>query len=486
MEFTEKNPVLNIVRKFFWSRNYPLCLLAVAVISHISGLDLVGYTIFALCGVFINLFLSDTRPMFPTFIIGGTCTSAINAFGKGEASAFYSSPFTLVTLFSLGALVVISMIAHIVLYKRYRGAWAKLKSPVALSIAVLCVAIMLGGVGSNYYDANAVIVPLVFTALIVAVYLYTKLCIDKREDNIDYFAYCILLMGVGVACQVLSFYAFNYRGQELDSAWKDSLLLGAYVSNSAGEMIVITLPVFFYFASKRSKGWLYVIGAIVMVGVVALTLSRASLLFAVPVFIFGLVWCCFRSKSVKFFRIFTLSCVCLGVVAVIGFFALGGLDKLGGFFGDTGLADRGRFSLWSQMLTVFTQFPLLGGGFSALYQLNNHAQGSVNIYTALAHNTIFQMIGSCGIVGILAYVFHRYITVRLFTKRFSADRLFMGVTALTLILIGLLDQIFFFPHFIILYALVLGISEIDYDGTAEKTKEKSEVVEETADNTAKN
>ncbi|MBR2988967.1 MAG: O-antigen ligase family protein [Clostridia bacterium] len=482
MDVTEKNPVINMARKFFWGRTYPLVLLVIALVSHVSGLDLAGYAIFSLCAIFINLFLNDARPLVPTVLIGGTCTSAINAFGKGVASDFYSSPFVLGALVTLGALVVASMIAHMIIYKTYRGAWAKLKkSPIAIGILALVVAMLLGGIFTPYYDHNAIIVPGVYAVIIIPFYLYFRLNTTKREDTIDYLAYSLMIAGIGVACQVLAFYGFNYRGGELGSEWKDSMLLGAYVSNSAGEFIVITLPVYFMFASKRSHGWMYILGACLMLCVVALTLSRASLLFAVPVFIFGLLWCSFKGKNKKFSRIFTACCVVLGVAVIIVFFVLGGLEKLGGFFGDTGFADRGRFSLWKQMIESFCSFPIFGAGFSVLYQLNNHASGNVNLYTALAHNTIFQMIGSCGVVGILAYAFHRFTTVSLFVKRFNADRLFLGVVTATFALISLLDQIFFFPQFVILYAMLQAFSENDYDYIEEEIN-KTEIEIKTEEN----
>ncbi|MBE5733107.1 MAG: O-antigen ligase family protein [Clostridiales bacterium] len=465
MEIKEKS-VLNILRKFLCSNYYPIALTLIAVICHVAGLDVPGYIIFSLCGIAINLFLSDCRPIIPTFIIAGTCTSAINAFGKGEASSYYSSPVVLSLLVVAGALVIISAIAHIIIYKSYRGLWAKLKkSLTALGIAILCVAMLVAGLFSGYIDLNAFIISGTFVAILVALYLYILCTISKRSDNIDYVALCIMLMGIAIACQVLSFYAFNFRGQALDSAWKDSLLLGAYVSNSAGEMMVITLPVYFMFAYKKKHGWAYILGAVAMFGVVLLTLSRASMLFAVPVFIFGLVWCCFKGNYKKFSRIFTCGCIVVGIAVVALFLIKGGFEKIGGFFGDTGLADRGRFSLWSQMIECFKQFPIFGAGFSVLYQLNNHASGNVNLYSALAHNTIFQMIGSCGIVGILAYAFHRFTTIKMFVKKYNSDRLFMGITMLTFLLLALLDQIFFFPHFIILYAILLAISEIDYTQT---------------------
>ena len=40
------------------------------------------------------------------------------------------------------------------------------------------------------------------------------------------------------------------------------------------------------------------------------------------------------------------------------------------------------------------------------------------------HNTIIQMIASCGVVGILAYIFHVAQGVVLMFRRFSIERLF--------------------------------------------------------------
>ena len=475
MSIKEKNSILNIVRKFLWSRNYPLTLLAVAVICHVLGLDLVGYCVFVLGGIMVNLFLSDCRPLIPTLIIAGTCSSAINGFGRGQSSAFYSSPFVIGSLIALGVLFVASCIAHVIIYKSYRGLWTKLSSSLtALGVAVICFSALIGGLFSVYYNFMSFIVAGTFAGLLAGVYLYLVMTMEKRDDNIDYVLFSVMLAGVGVACQVLAFYALNYRGGELDSAWKGKLLMGAYISNTAGELIAISLPAYFLFASKRTKGWIYILCACALTGVIALTLCRAALLFAAPLMLFGFLWCCFKGKNKKFSRIFTACCVVLGIGAIIAFLCMDGAEKIGGFFSDTGFADRGRFTLWKQMLSLFTQFPVFGAGFSALYQINNHAAGSVNLYSALAHNTVFQMIGSCGIVGVLALIFHRFTTVRMIVKNFTVDRFFVGITLLMFIAIALLDQTFFFPHFVILYSVLLAVGENDYVSVGEKKQEIKE------------
>lgn len=463
------------VKKFCMSKYYPLVIFAIAMLAHVTGLDVAGYAVIVVIATFVNITVDDGRPFIAALLLGGMATSRINAFGKGDASSLYSNPVVLVILVVLGVIAVGGAVAHVIIYKRYKGVWEKLKkSPLILSIAVLCVAMLLGGLFSKYLDFMSYIVSGAFVAVLVGVFIFAKLSLNEKEGMIDYVLFCVMMLAIGVALAVLEFYIATYRGQPLDSAFKDTMLLGTYVSNSAGEMLVISLPVFFYFGSTKKHGWAYILGATAIMLVVLLTLSRASLLFGAPLYVFGVLWCCFKGENKKFSRIFTLSGIALVVVGVVVFLCMGGLDIIGGFFADTGFADRGRFSLWEQMLQMFAQNPVFGAGFSVLYQINNHAQNSTNLYTALAHNTVFQMIGSCGTVGVLAYAFHRFQTVRVYVKRFNVPRFFVGITVLAFVLLALLDQIFFFPQFVILYAILLAVTDVDYvSNESEQKKEEN-------------
>lgn len=467
------------VKKFCMGKYYPLVIFAIAMLAHVTGLDVAGYAVIVAIASFVNVTVDDGRPFIAPLLIGAMATSRINAFGKGEASSLYSSPVVLTVLIVFGAIAVASAIAHIVIYKRYKGGWEKIKnSPLVLGIAVLCIAMLLGGIFSKYLDLMSYIVSGTFCVILVCVFLFFKLTVSDKDGLVEYAMFCVMMLAIGVALAVLEFYVATYRGQALDSAFKDTMLLGAYVSNSAGEMMVISLPAFFYFATVKKHGWAYILGATAMMVVVLLTLSRASLLFGAPIYAVGVIWCCFKSECKKFSRIFTLSGIALVVVGIVVFLCMGGIEIIGGFFADTGFADRGRFSLWEQMLQCFASYPVFGAGFSVLYQINNHAQNSMNLYTALAHNTVFQMIGSTGAVGVLAYVFHRFTTVRVFVKRYSESRMFVGLTILAFVLLALLDQIFFFPQFVILYAILLAVADIDYVNSSAKNEQTEQVTEQ--------
>ena len=157
------------------------------------------------------------------------------------------------------------------------------------------------------------------------------------------------------------------------------------------------------------------------------------------------------------------------------------VKNLFAFITKMGMNDNGRFGLWKRFFGFFLEYPLFGAGFAAC--------GSVSEASMrMAHNTIFQILGSCGIVGIAAHVYHRVQTVLIFTKKPNISRSIIGVALLAYITMGLFDPIYLFANFTIYYTIMLvfaekdlerslelkaGADEAKNEKTAEKTDEKS-------------
>ena len=88
-----------------------------------------------------------------------------------------------------------------------------------------------------------------------------------------------------------------------------------------------------------------------------------------------------------------------------------------------------------------------------------------------AHNTILQMLGACGLFGIVAYLLYRIETVFLYFKRPSLFKTMLGIGALTIVVASLLD-IFLFSFFSMIYhsallALTCVINRVEDDESAE-------------------
>ena len=70
------------------------------------------------------------------------------------------------------------------------------------------------------------------------------------------------------------------------------------------------------------------------------------------------------------------------------------------------------------------------------------------------------MLASCGAVGLLAYLWHRAMTVRLVFTRRNVEKAFLGACILGLLLFGLVDVQFFKTYPTVLYAQMLVYMEM--------------------------
>jgi O-antigen ligase len=75
------------------------------------------------------------------------------------------------------------------------------------------------------------------------------------------------------------------------------------------------------------------------------------------------------------------------------------------------------------------------------------------------HNTIIQLLASCGVVGLLAYCYHRYQTIRLFVKKRTTVNVYIGIYIVTLLGMSLLDCHFFNVGPVLFYSIALAVME---------------------------
>ena len=78
------------------------------------------------------------------------------------------------------------------------------------------------------------------------------------------------------------------------------------------------------------------------------------------------------------------------------------------------------------------------------------------------HNTYIQILASCGIIGILTYIYHRIETIKLFFKTKNLSNILICITLIGFLLISLFDCHFhnMGPGF--LYSALLILSEKVY------------------------
>jgi O-antigen ligase len=119
-----------------------------------------------------------------------------------------------------------------------------------------------------------------------------------------------------------------------------------------------------------------------------------------------------------------------------------------------------RYDIWVRGIKDFLRAPLFGTGFvSGDYALNR-------VYDNMYHNIVIEFMGSMGIVGILAFLFHIFVILKVLLHKFSANKLLLLCVPLSILGMSLFDNFFFYPNFIIIYAAFLACAEL-YDETSE-------------------
>ncbi len=430
--------IIERVRTFFEGRWFPIALGGVALLFYALNLPVVGLAICLLCAAFVFLFSEDTRPAVPVvFLLVVTLRYKDNMGAYLTTAAFCVYAVVLpILLFSLVYRLV-----------KFRVEW-KSKTGL-LSIALLCVAFLLGGLFSVYYDLKNFAYAIGFSSIAFGIYAFFAFTLKKREDNFVYLARVCAVVVCVIALEVVEFYIRCYRlGMPMDNDWKLQIVLGWSISNMVAEMMVFLLPAVFYLMYREKNGWLYwLVVGVAFIGIF-LTLCRNALLWGGICIATCAVINCIVGKNKTVNRILVAVAAVGAIILLVVLMQWKGFSTVTAFFKQMKLTDNGRFGVWAKHGEFFLRSPINGVGFQAYRQIPR-------VHATYAHNSLIQMAASTGIVGLGLYLIHRLQTIYLIVKEPRAERFFFGGCILLGVLISLLSPLFFLPYFTIYYAVIL-------------------------------
>ncbi len=465
----KSNNVIQRILKFYDSNYYPLVIFAVVLLSHCLAIDVVGILLVFLSACFTNIFCDDIRSSLPVVFMGPLCVSTQNSPGYNWSTSYYSNPVIVGLIVFVCALTIITLIARIIIYKEYKSIFTK--RFLLLGFLFLGVAYLISGLFSKYYNLDNLMMISIILICHTLGYLLYSISLRRREDNVQYLAKVGVLSIILVILEIAFVYVLRYEwGTPLDSDWKDKLVLGVLVSNSAGEYIAIFLPFCFYLCCTQKRGYLYYLISILSLIGIYFTFSRTALLFSVPTFMLGSVIVCFIGKNKKICRFIFAGLCLLGLGLLLILIYKGYLLKLATFFINAGFSDRARFRIWSDMLNYFKNYPIFGVGFSAYFNERQEFFGF--IFRSFAHNTIVQVIASMGIVGSLVFLYHRFEVFKMFLTKLNFSKFFLLFSTIVFMLCGLLDQIYVLPNFAIFYTILLTFAEKETEYNSELLNNK--------------
>lgn len=436
---------------------YISVIMLLTALSNILSLELVVYTIFTLLFTYICILGADLLPLIPIVICYYIAPSIANNPGRNEQSVF-AGPSG-IYIGCLAALIAVSVIYRLI---RDRKIFFTKKYRMLLGLIVLTVAYLAGGIGSNGYTENAP--KSIFFALLqgfALIFPYVLIAggTDWEKARKDYLAWTGFGVGYLLVLEVLWIY---YSCPVIVNGVIDrnTIYTGWGMYNNMGSLLATMIPFPFYLATKYQRGWIgTVIGSFFLVGVL-LTCSRASILCGSAVYFVCVILMLYYANNR---RANTLALVTFGgIVSLVILVFNEPLLNLFSSLLDKGLDPSTRDTIYAHGMKLFLKYPLFGGSFfSSEYAAWGWSTSDsfTSFFPPRWHNTLVQLLASCGIVGLTAYMLHRVQTVILFFKEQNKERNFIACSVLVLLACSLFDCHFFNIGPVLFYAMALAFAE---------------------------
>ena len=321
-------------------------------------------------------------------------------------------------------------------------------------IALVSLLILNGFFAFKDYNKENIIFGVLIAISFVLPFMIFSINLRIDKKTVTHLVYVLLIVSYILAIELISLYCTDVLIVD-GKIYKRTINLGWGVSNNIGAMLAMLMPVHFYCAMKSKCPIPFFISGIACYVLVLLSMSRTSILAATVILVACLTFICiYKHKKIMTNRFSTIVFLFLVAMGLIFF-----EDEFNRAFEqiiDAGLDDSGRFEYYKDGIDKFLQHPIFGAGFGNSHGVNDKFVIAAPEYF---HNTIIQMLASCGALGFIAYGFHRFETVRLFIRNRTPLSFFFGMAVLTLLLTSLLDIHLFNIFPTIFYSVILCVFE---------------------------
>ena len=443
--------------RFLATPYYIIAVMALSIVAHLFSLEVPVYTAFVLVAIYTALFGKDLLPLTPLFLFFYISPSIRNNPGYNEQSVFSGATGTYLLVVCTGMMLAFGW--HVV---RNRQTFFKTKRKLLPGFLVLSAAYMLSGVGSenyiNVWSRNLLFAGMQVAALMLP-YLLLSSGVDWENARKDYFAWVGIAGSVAVLVQLIGCYATENIVVDgvID---RNAIYTGWGMYNNMGMMIALGIPCAFYLADKYRCRWVGVIAGAVLVAGLLATCSRTSSIIGIVIYCvcMGLV---LRHARKRIHIIIALaSVVAIGGLVILLFrerllYLFSGLLKMI-------LHPSHRDLFFRKGMEIFDQAPVLGSSFYSPGYLPWDFS-IVESFSALIpprwHNTYLQLLVSCGVVGLGAYGYHRYETVRMFLQTRSKEKTFIACALCVILGCSLYDCHFFNLGPALIYSAGLAFAE---------------------------
>ena len=455
------NSIIQYVKRGLESKHSAILIAALTVISNWFSLELPVYYSFAAFVLLATLLCDDLRCLIPMACCFYYPFSRAN--GSAQAASNPNSIFTnLNAQIQLGAIIVfiaIALITRLVFDLVTKPERRRLPKLTWGFIAV-GIGYVLGGLCSPYFALNTVLYGFAQIFSLCFAYLFFYFTVDFKNIDKSYFAYVMTVVGVLLCFEMLGILYFSGCLTTEGAFSRGNLYTGWGVYNNVACALAMSLAAPFYYATTKKNGWIYLILGNVFYVFILFTQSRGGIVFGSCCYVLSLAVMLWKAKKKKTL-LFTQFCI-FAITAILCLTFKGELINIFNSMLDKGMDDSGRFDIYWDGWELFKQSPIFGTGFYSYVEAPPGTDlGDLIIIPLRHHNTIIQLLASCGIVGFAAYVYHRCQTLAMVFKKRNVEKYFIGICILGVLLTSLLDVHIFNFHPCFTYAILLLCLEVD-------------------------
>lgn len=476
-ELREKNKIIKALvawQKTVW---YPVFYAVCGVLSCSFGWQVYVpvFYVLALSVLFAALFCDDIKvllvPVFLTYFCIGSDVELNLDISTGNVFETWTT-VGLVNMIIAGAILIGAIVFRFIHDGLLIDIFKK-RGILTTGMACIAFALVFNGVFSPTWVPLDMAFGLLIAGGLMLMYFVVLAVSNHTHDLVNYICTVCLVCGLMISLQSVILLArtasdghlfVKEAGQLTGRVNRRYLVLGWGVANLIAGMLALLIPPVMYLAYCRKYSVLSYLSAVFMYVIIVLLNARTSMLMGGIILILCIILCCFgKNKATN--RLLTLFIVLAAVLGGIIAMSVIGFDKLPEYianllrFED---GDSARFPRWLNGMGDFAKAPVFGAGF-----MDGGVDVDIdgNMYSNMYHNIGVEILGSLGIVGALAFIVHIKGMLELCLRKFRTERFLIGLGAVTVIMISLLDNFFFYFSAQIFYGAYLAVAEVQLEYT---------------------
>lgn len=468
MRINRENSLIQRINQILYSPAYFVLLGGLTILANVFSMEMVAYTLLLATGIYVCLYGRDLLPIFPIFVFGYVSPSRGNNPGVNNQSVF-SLQGGGIYLAILLAVFAVSLVYRVVTDPVFGGRKflqkkRRLLSGMLILSATYAVSGMFSGQWAEYGWRNLLFAFLQLVAIAGLYYLLSG-AVQWESAPKAYLFWTGISLGYVLLIELIGIYISNdviVNGQIA----RERIITGWGHYNSMGALLAMVIPLPFFLTGKGKYAWFAYFSAFLFCVGLWFTCSRGSILVGVPIYLATYVLSVFHSRHArlqKWTHVLHLLIIGAPILVIVIF-----NDELQWMFQSVPIlgADASflmRLDTYTEGIRQFAKFPVFGGSFFPLKEdLYKWASDSTTfgyLFPPRWHNTFIQLLATGGVVCFAAYVVHRVQTVKLFTKNFTTEKLFVALSFAALLATSMVDCHFFNVGPVLIYSGALAIVE---------------------------